>query len=229
MGKAKDSKKDRREKGAKKSTKKDKKGGKEKSKKDKDKGGKSKKGKKGRRDDSYSEEYSDDDSYTYSYSEYESYSASPSRSRGRGKDRRRGKSRGGGGKRRDRSRGRGNSRSRSRGRRGGGRGGRSRTPMGYQVHNSAGNRLLGGGGKGSGRRQLKELGNTGCGDHKKDLQEFIETNNLDDRTVGALEALSEEDQKYVMGTDGGENSFTLEGKVNNPNAVVMSRIRKTGR
>jgi len=51
-------------------------------------------------------------------------------------------------------------------------------------------------------------------------------NKLDDRTIKALEELPEASQKKVMGTDGGENSFTLIDKVKNPNAVVMSRIRK---
>jgi len=38
--------------------------------------------------------------------------------------------------------------------------------------------------------------------------------------------MSESDQKKVMGTDGGENSYMLIDRVKNPNGVVMSRIRK---
>lgn len=66
----------------------------------------------------------------------------------------------------------------------------------------------------------------GSGDHEADVDEFVSLNKLDDRTVDALKALREDQQKKVMGTDGGENSFTLIDKVKNPNAVVMSRIRK---
>jgi len=58
------------------------------------------------------------------------------------------------------------------------------------------------------------------------LQKFIEENQLDARTVNALEALGEADQKRVMGTDGGPNTFILIDKVKNPSAVVMSRMRR---
>eukprot|EP00928_Gymnodinium_smaydae_P089225 TRINITY_DN73214_c0_g1_i1.p1 TRINITY_DN73214_c0_g1~~TRINITY_DN73214_c0_g1_i1.p1 ORF type:complete len:361 (+),score=91.10 TRINITY_DN73214_c0_g1_i1:90-1172(+) len=70
------------------------------------------------------------------------------------------------------------------------------------------------------------LGFKGSGEHKGDLDEFISKNQLDDRTVAALQELSEDHQKHVMGTDGGANTFVLIDKVKNPSAVVMSRIRK---
>lgn len=75
-------------------------------------------------------------------------------------------------------------------------------------------------------RPMQKLGNTGCGNHQEDIEKFIHENGLDDRTVDAMMSLSEPDQKSVMGTDGGENTFGLTGKVKNPDAVVMSRIRK---
>merc|ERR1712072_1550084 len=75
-------------------------------------------------------------------------------------------------------------------------------------------------------RALQELGNYGSGDHQADVEQFIFDNKLDDRTVDALMTLGEPQQKAVMGTDGGMNAFMLDGKVNNPSAVVMSRIRK---
>lgn len=75
-------------------------------------------------------------------------------------------------------------------------------------------------------RQMQMLGNYGTGDNNADIEKFICDNKLDDRTVDALSALDERQQKAVMGTDGGQNTFQLDGKVNNPNAVVMSRIRK---
>jgi len=51
-------------------------------------------------------------------------------------------------------------------------------------------------------------------------------NKLDSRTQSALEGLPEQEQKTMMGTDGGKNSFVLIDRVRNPSAVVMSRIRK---
>eukprot|EP00439_Symbiodinium_sp_Y106_P037015 s589_g4.t1 len=75
-------------------------------------------------------------------------------------------------------------------------------------------------------RPLQQLGNFGSGDHEADVQEFCEKNELDPKTQDALERLNAEQQKKVMGTDGGENSFYLKDKVKSTNAVVMSRIRR---
>lgn len=58
---------------------------------------------------------------------------------------------------------------------------------------------------------------------------FIQKNQLEARVAHALRSMSETDQKKVMGTDGGENSYVLIDRVKNPNAVVMSRIRKLER
>mmetsp|Transcript_82 Transcript_82/g.221 ORF Transcript_82/g.221 Transcript_82/m.221 type:complete len:208 (+) Transcript_82:77-700(+) len=201
-------------------SKKDKKGVNKSSKRDKkDRGKKDKKGKKRRKeDDDDSKEDgsgSEDGSYTYEY-EYESESGSDSRSPSRG---RRKRSRGRGGHRGRSRGGRSRSRRRDRSRR------RGRSEDGYRVRGDGGNRLLPGR-RNSPRRPLQQLGNHGSGNHKDDLEEFITSNELDSRTVDALEALGEEQQKKVMGTDGGENSFVLKDKVNNPNAVVMSRIRR---
>lgn len=76
---------------------------------------------------------------------------------------------------------------------------------------------------------LQSLGYRGSGDHRSDLEEFVNKNCLDNRTRDALENLSEMEQKKVMGTDGGQNSFVLIDRVTNPNAVVMSRIRSVQR
>jgi muramoyltetrapeptide carboxypeptidase LdcA involved in peptidoglycan recycling len=69
-------------------------------------------------------------------------------------------------------------------------------------------------------------GQYGCGDHKQDLEGFIFKNQLEARVAHALRTMSEPDQKRVMGTDGGENSYVLIDRVKNPNGVVMSRIRR---
>mmetsp|Transcript_131256 Transcript_131256/g.292854 ORF Transcript_131256/g.292854 Transcript_131256/m.292854 type:complete len:204 (-) Transcript_131256:57-668(-) len=201
MGKAKESKKDR--KGTKKSGKKEKREKKEK----KDSGKKDRR--RGRRRSPSPSSY-EDSYYSYSDDDY-SYSGSDSRSRSRGRDRRRGGRHG-----RDRDRGRGDRR----------RGRSEDAGGGYRVSGGAGARLLPGARRSPPRRPLQQLGNMGSGDHKADLEEFITSNELDSRTQGALEALSEDNQKKVMGTDGGENSFVLKDKVMNPNAVVMSRIRR---
>lgn len=66
----------------------------------------------------------------------------------------------------------------------------------------------------------------GSGDHRTDLDGFISKNQLEARVAHALRTMSESDQRRVMGTDGGENSYLLIDRVKNPNAVVMSRIRK---
>jgi len=58
------------------------------------------------------------------------------------------------------------------------------------------------------------------------MEVFITRNELEARVAGALRSMSERDQKKVMGTDGGENSYVLIDRVKNPNGVVMSRIRK---
>jgi len=69
-------------------------------------------------------------------------------------------------------------------------------------------------------------GKFGSGNHQADVDGFIQKNVLEARVAHALRTLSEEQQKKVMGTDGGQNSFLLVGRVDNPNGVVMSRIRK---
>mmetsp|Transcript_1664 Transcript_1664/g.3861 ORF Transcript_1664/g.3861 Transcript_1664/m.3861 type:complete len:92 (+) Transcript_1664:1002-1277(+) len=69
----------------------------------------------------------------------------------------------------------------------------------------------------------------GTGDHRLDLDGFISKNMLEARVAHALRSMTESDQKKVMGTDGGENSYLLVDRVKNPNAVVMSRIRKLER
>mmetsp|Transcript_51415 Transcript_51415/g.95098 ORF Transcript_51415/g.95098 Transcript_51415/m.95098 type:complete len:300 (-) Transcript_51415:105-1004(-) len=69
-------------------------------------------------------------------------------------------------------------------------------------------------------------GRFGSGNHQADVDGFINKNVLEARVAHALRTLSEEQQKKVMGTDGGQNSFLLVGRVDNPNGVVMSRIRK---
>merc|ERR1712113_88285 len=75
-------------------------------------------------------------------------------------------------------------------------------------------------------RNLQNLGNHGCGDHEKDVDEFIRKNELSESTVRELRACDEFVQKKVMGTDGGVHIFHLLGKVRSPDAVVFSRIRK---
>mmetsp|Transcript_77461 Transcript_77461/g.217219 ORF Transcript_77461/g.217219 Transcript_77461/m.217219 type:complete len:203 (+) Transcript_77461:65-673(+) len=140
-------------------------------------------------------------SYTYDSYDYGSYSRSPT-PRGR---------KGRSGRHRSRSHGRRQDR---------GRHGRSRRgrPVDVWDRPAAAPRRT--------PPRLQQLGNRGSGDHAADLEEFVDVNMLDNRTVDALRSLSDTQQKRVMGTDGGENSFTLKDKVNNPNAVVMSRIRK---
>lgn len=75
-------------------------------------------------------------------------------------------------------------------------------------------------------KKLANLGNYGSGSHEADVQEFISKNQLDPKVTASLRALKESDQKRIMGTDGGENSFDLIGRVKNPNGVVTSRINK---
>jgi len=58
------------------------------------------------------------------------------------------------------------------------------------------------------------------------MKEFIRKNHLDDRVQDALYDLRKEDAMVVMGTDGGKNSFIMDESVRNPDAVVMSRIRR---
>eukprot|EP00746_Dinoflagellata_sp_MGD_P084947 gnl/MRDRNA2_/MRDRNA2_33670_c0_seq1.p1 gnl/MRDRNA2_/MRDRNA2_33670_c0~~gnl/MRDRNA2_/MRDRNA2_33670_c0_seq1.p1 ORF type:complete len:760 (+),score=135.22 gnl/MRDRNA2_/MRDRNA2_33670_c0_seq1:61-2280(+) len=61
---------------------------------------------------------------------------------------------------------------------------------------------------------------------EEDLVEFSRSNGLERRTEDALRQLSDKDLMFVMGTDGGENCFKLKGQVNNPDAVVMSRVKR---
>jgi len=75
-------------------------------------------------------------------------------------------------------------------------------------------------------RPLKELGNKGSGNDKEDLEEFVmeefvRSNELGDRSKERLMALDEAQQQFVM-----RRGFVLLGKVNNPDAVVASRIRE---
>jgi len=113
---------------------------------------------------------------------------------------------------RSRSDSRGKSRSRSRPKRRGGGKSRDRSRSRSQRR---------GGGK--------SRGQFGSGDHRQDLEGFISKNQLEARVAHALRSMSEGDQKKVMGTDGGENSYMLIDRVKNPNGVVMSRIRKLER
>jgi len=66
----------------------------------------------------------------------------------------------------------------------------------------------------------------GSGDHRRDIEDFCMKNQLEARVISALKSMPESKQRKVMGTDGGENSYLLIDRVKNPNAVVMSRIRK---
>eukprot|EP00930_Biecheleria_cincta_P078996 TRINITY_DN66656_c0_g1_i1.p1 TRINITY_DN66656_c0_g1~~TRINITY_DN66656_c0_g1_i1.p1 ORF type:complete len:266 (+),score=30.80 TRINITY_DN66656_c0_g1_i1:35-799(+) len=76
---------------------------------------------------------------------------------------------------------------------------------------------------------MPALGFYGSGDHDADIEEFIAMNQLDSACGSALRALpSVDDQKAVMGTDGGSNAFMMIDKVRNPSGVVMSRIRRLG-
>mmetsp|Transcript_34029 Transcript_34029/g.97878 ORF Transcript_34029/g.97878 Transcript_34029/m.97878 type:complete len:168 (-) Transcript_34029:52-555(-) len=68
----------------------------------------------------------------------------------------------------------------------------------------------------------------GTGDWQHDLKDFIRKNRVDERTQDALYQLSKRDAIEVMGTDGGKNSFILDENVRNPDAVIMSRIRRLG-
>uniref|UniRef100_A0A6T1M806 Uncharacterized protein n=1 Tax=Alexandrium monilatum TaxID=311494 RepID=A0A6T1M806_9DINO len=88
-------------------------------------------------------------------------------------------------------------------------------------------RARGGDGGGDGPRADRKVegASGGSGDWHRDLKEFVRKNNLDDRTQAALRGLDRSTAKQVMGIDGGTNSFILEG-VRNPDAVVMSRIRR---
>lgn len=75
-------------------------------------------------------------------------------------------------------------------------------------------------------KKLANLGNFGSGSHEADVHEFISKNQLDPKVCASLRALKESDQKKIMGTDGGQNSFVLIDRVKNPNGVVTSRINK---
>lgn len=64
------------------------------------------------------------------------------------------------------------------------------------------------------------------GSHEAELEEFCSTNALSDRIVGMLRDLGRREQRHIMGLDGGRNSFALSGNVRDPDAVVMSRIKR---
>lgn len=159
-----------------------------------------------------------DDGSSYSASEDEARDKSPGGARGKRRRRRR---RGGGDKRsRSRKKGREPKRRRRRKRR---EHKRSRSPS-YSYSRSPSPKQI----QQKAPATVRPLGYLGSGDHQRDLDEFINKNELDVKTASALGALSTDGQKKVMGTDGGENSFHLINKVNSPNGVVMSRIRKLG-
>jgi len=65
--------------------------------------------------------------------------------------------------------------------------------------------------------------------HEDTLDEFCSINDLSDRVVEALQVVSVEEQREVMGLAGGRNNFHLSGTVRDPNAVVMSRLRRLER
>eukprot|EP00933_Yihiella_yeosuensis_P047660 TRINITY_DN4356_c0_g8_i1.p1 TRINITY_DN4356_c0_g8~~TRINITY_DN4356_c0_g8_i1.p1 ORF type:complete len:141 (-),score=20.79 TRINITY_DN4356_c0_g8_i1:82-504(-) len=98
------------------------------------------------------------------------------------------------------------SRSRSRGRKGKskdrGRGGRSRD---------------------RGKKRSRSSGRSGW---REDLKEFIRKNRLGDRVQDMLDELGEREAMEVMGITGGKNTFILDESVRNPDAVVVSRIRR---
>jgi len=57
------------------------------------------------------------------------------------------------------------------------------------------------------------------------VDDFIRANGLAPRTATALRAASSKEQKKVMGLNGGKNGFVLLGRVRDPDAVVMSRLK----
>merc|ERR1719296_24385 len=83
--------------------------------------------------------------------------------------------------------------------------------------------------RGGCRISPSRIGPYGTGDHRMDLDSFISKNALEPRVAHALRTMTLPRQKKVMGTDGGENGFLLIGRVKNPNAVVMTRIRNLER
>merc|ERR1712187_1049033 len=62
--------------------------------------------------------------------------------------------------------------------------------------------------------------------HEADLEEFCTKNSLSDRVVDALHSIGKWEQRHVMGLDGSKNSFMLTGNVRDPDAVVMSRLKR---
>ncbi|CAE8584336.1 unnamed protein product, partial [Polarella glacialis] len=62
--------------------------------------------------------------------------------------------------------------------------------------------------------------------HREQLREFCSINELSDRVVQVLLAVGQEEQRHVMGLDSGRNTYYLTGTVRDPNAVVMSRLRR---
>lgn len=127
-----------------------------------------------------------------------------------------------GGRRRRRRRAHGH-----RGRRGGrSRSGGSGSEAGRGRSDSRSRSRSGGGRAVPPPRRGGGKGNYGSGDHRADLEGFISKNQLEARVAHALRSMAESDQKRVMGTDGGENSYMLLDRVKSPNGVVMSRIRK---
>jgi len=66
----------------------------------------------------------------------------------------------------------------------------------------------------------------GGSSHELDFREFCSKNELSDRVIGTLQSLDWREQRHIMGLDGGKNSFKLTGVVRDPNAVVMSRIKR---
>jgi len=62
--------------------------------------------------------------------------------------------------------------------------------------------------------------------HEANLREFCTQNELSDRVVAALRSIGRREQRHIMGLDGSRNSFILTGNVRDPNAVVLSRLKR---
>lgn len=89
-----------------------------------------------------------------------------------------------------------------------------------------------GSGKGGGKRgkadfQDRDRG-SGKAQWKVELDEFVRANRLAPKTADELYRLKERDATSVMGTDGGKykNRFVLDEAVRDPDAVILSRIKR---
>lgn len=84
-------------------------------------------------------------------------------------------------------------------------------------------------GSGRGRSRQRQRRSSGAGqkrDPPNTVDEFVHKNGLLRRTEMALKELGSREQRHVMGLDGGRNGFILIGRVRDPDAVVMSRIKR---